>query len=176
MSRVLGVCRDCSFINTILCHITLCRIRYPHIILSVLALLSCLRPCMLGRLRLWPKATTASRIRRARERRATGDKSLGARISSESTLAESWTLTITLPVQVIISATQLASMSLPPPEVVQAYILNTLSTNGTGTIDDSRTITYNGAELRSAEEQAVVKGVLDSLWSKEVSAGAILHP
>jgi hypothetical protein len=67
-------------------------------------------------------------------------------------------------------------MSLPPPEVVQAYILNTLSTNGTGTIDDSRTITYNGAELRSAEEQAVVKGVLDSLWSKEVSAGAILHP
>lgn len=64
-------------------------------------------------------------------------------------------------------------MSLPPPEVVQAYILNTLSTNGSGSIDDSRTITYNGAELRSAEEQAVVRGVLDSLWSKEVGAASV---
>jgi hypothetical protein len=60
-------------------------------------------------------------------------------------------------------------MSLPAPEVLQATILNTLATNETGSIQDTRTITYNGSELRSADEQVAVKGVLDSLWSKEVS-------
>lgn len=59
--------------------------------------------------------------------------------------------------------------ALPSPEVVQAFILNTLSTNPDGTIPDSREISYNGRELRTAEEQAVVKGVLSSLVSKEVS-------
>jgi len=58
--------------------------------------------------------------------------------------------------------------TLPPPEVVQATILNTLSTNADGFIADSREISYNGRELRSAEEQAVIKGVLSSLVSKEV--------
>lgn len=58
--------------------------------------------------------------------------------------------------------------TLPPPEVVQATILNTLSTNADGVIADSREISYNGRELRSAEEQAVIKGVLSSLVSKEV--------
>lgn len=60
-------------------------------------------------------------------------------------------------------------MSLPPPEVLQAAILNSLATNANGAIDDSRQITYNGGELRSGEQQGVVKSVLDSLWSKEVS-------
>ena len=59
--------------------------------------------------------------------------------------------------------------ALPSPEVVQAFILNTLSTNPDGTIPYSREISYNGRELRTAEEQAVVKGVLSSLVSKEVS-------
>jgi len=59
--------------------------------------------------------------------------------------------------------------ALPSPEVVQAFILNTLSANPNGTIPDSREISYNGRELRTAEEQAVVKGVLSSLVSKEVS-------
>lgn len=60
-------------------------------------------------------------------------------------------------------------MALPPPEVLQATILNTLATNADGGISDTRTLTYNGQELRSGEEQGAVKGVLDSLWSKEVS-------
>lgn len=73
------------------------------------------------------------------------------------------------PILYLYTYTSTPKMSLPPAEVLQATILNTLSTNASGSIEDTRTITYNGKELRSAEEQGVVKGVLDSLWSKEVS-------
>ena len=60
-------------------------------------------------------------------------------------------------------------MSLPAPEVLQAAILNTLATSAQGEIGDSREIVVNGEKMSSPEQQAVVKGVLDSLWSKEVS-------
>lgn len=59
-------------------------------------------------------------------------------------------------------------MTAPPPEVLQATILNTLATNSSGDIPDTRELTYNGFKIGGGEVQERVKGVLDSLWSKEV--------
>ena len=64
-------------------------------------------------------------------------------------------------------------MSIPAPEVLQASILNTLATNESGSIQDTREIVINGGKLVGAEQQGAVKGVLDSLLSKEVGDSVI---
>lgn len=61
-------------------------------------------------------------------------------------------------------------MSTPTPESLQPLILNALDQSSTGTIDDSRQlIGPNGQPVGPGEVQIVVKGVLDSLASREVS-------
>lgn len=57
-------------------------------------------------------------------------------------------------------------MSLPTPEALQHIILQSLEASGS--LSDSRELAYNGRLLQSAEEQGVVRAVLDSLASKEV--------
>jgi hypothetical protein len=60
-------------------------------------------------------------------------------------------------------------MSLPNPEALQPLILSLLATSSDGTIPDTRKIEYNGVDLFTSDEQAVVRAALDSLASKEVS-------
>ncbi|OWZ33731.1 phenylalanine-tRNA ligase, alpha subunit [Cryptococcus neoformans c45] len=57
-------------------------------------------------------------------------------------------------------------MSLPTPEALQHIILQSLEASGS--LSDSRELAYNGRLLQSAEEQGVVRAVLDSLASKEM--------
>ncbi|KAK4685226.1 phenylalanyl-tRNA synthetase alpha chain, partial [Tremellales sp. Uapishka_1] len=58
--------------------------------------------------------------------------------------------------------------TLPPAESLQSYILHTLSSRPTGTIDDTRTIECEGISLNTPQGQEFIKGVLDSLSSKEM--------
>ncbi|WVF69528.1 phenylalanine-tRNA ligase, alpha subunit [Kwoniella sp. CBS 6097] len=58
-------------------------------------------------------------------------------------------------------------MSAPSPESIQSTVLQTLST-GSGEIKDTRTIAVDGRALSTPEDQAAVRGVLDSLSSKEM--------
>jgi hypothetical protein len=60
-------------------------------------------------------------------------------------------------------------MSLPNPEALQPLILSLLASSSDGTIPDTRKIEYNGVDLFTSDEQAVVRAALDSLASKEVS-------
>lgn len=57
-------------------------------------------------------------------------------------------------------------MPLSTAEDIQPIILQTLEASGS--IPDSRELAYNGRLLQSADEQGVVRAVLDSLASKEV--------
>lgn len=59
-----------------------------------------------------------------------------------------------------------ATMPLSTAEDIQPIILQTLEASGS--IPDSRELAYNGRLLQSADEQGVVRAVLDSLASKEV--------
>lgn len=59
-------------------------------------------------------------------------------------------------------------MSLPNPEALQPLILSLLASSSDGTIPDTRKIEYNGVDLFTSDEQAVVRAALDSLASKEV--------
>ncbi|KAK8847646.1 phenylalanine-tRNA ligase, alpha subunit [Kwoniella newhampshirensis] len=59
-------------------------------------------------------------------------------------------------------------MSSLTPEGLQPIILQTLASSPDGKIADTRDLAFNGAALRSTEQQAVVRAVLDSLASKEM--------
>lgn len=60
-------------------------------------------------------------------------------------------------------------MSAPTPESLQTLILTTLASSSSGSIDDSRDLqTGEGSKLGPVETQLVLKGVLDSLLSREV--------
>ncbi|GFZ51629.1 Phenylalanyl-tRNA synthetase alpha subunit [Saitozyma sp. JCM 24511] len=59
-------------------------------------------------------------------------------------------------------------MSLPNPEALQPLILSLLASSSDGTIPDTRKIEYNGVDLFTSDEQAVVRAALDSLASKEM--------
>ncbi|WWC59732.1 phenylalanine-tRNA ligase, alpha subunit [Kwoniella dejecticola CBS 10117] len=54
----------------------------------------------------------------------------------------------------------------PTPETIQTLILQTLST--ANTIPDSRELAVDGRALSTAEDQNVIRGVLDSLQRKEM--------
>jgi len=66
-----------------------------------------------------------------------------------------------------------AMSTLPSAETLQSHVLNALASSPDGSIPDTRQLEYSGAKLGSGEEQAVLKGVLDSLASKEVSRHSI---
>ncbi len=55
--------------------------------------------------------------------------------------------------------------SIPTPSQIQSFILSTLDTHD---IDDSRTLVLDGVKLDSLESQNTIKGVLESLGSKNV--------
>ncbi|WWD00856.1 phenylalanine-tRNA ligase, alpha subunit [Kwoniella sp. B9012] len=57
-------------------------------------------------------------------------------------------------------------MSIPSPESIQSLVLQTLSANGS--IPDSRELIVDGRALNTPEDQGAVRGVLDSLQSKEM--------
>ena len=75
------------------------------------------------------------------------------------------------------SAMSTNSPLAPPsslPEILQSTILQTLDSDPQGSIDDTRELVYNGVKVGGGgDEQGVVKGVLDSLWSKEVSGWVV---
>jgi phenylalanyl-tRNA synthetase alpha chain len=54
------------------------------------------------------------------------------------------------------------------PESLQPILLSVLASSPEGKIEDTRELRYDGVNLESAEEQGVVRAVLDSLASKEV--------
>jgi hypothetical protein len=66
-------------------------------------------------------------------------------------------------------------MAVPTAESLQALVLSTLDSWSSGSIDDSRELqSSDGSKLGPGEAQAVLKGVLDSLLSREVSPQMLL--
>ncbi|KAI9636126.1 phenylalanine-tRNA ligase [Dioszegia hungarica] len=60
-------------------------------------------------------------------------------------------------------------MAVPLAESLQALVLSTLDSSSSGSIDDSRELqSSDGSKLGPGEAQAVLKGVLDSLLSREM--------